>query len=90
MGKQAAPSFPPLSGCRFAVGHDRNGRWVICDTQGIVGGIFKDRASAVKFALEESDHQPGQVFCVPDNQVLSVNAIFAPPKPNVVMLSHAA
>jgi len=69
----------PCVDYRFAVGHDRNGRWVVCDRQGVVGGVFKDRASAIKFALEESDREPGQVFCVPDTQVLNANAAFARP-----------
>lgn len=52
---------------------------MVCDAKGIAGGIFKDRASAIKFAMDESDRQLGQVFCVPDTEVLSINPIFAPP-----------
>lgn len=79
MGKAAKEPWLSHVDCRFAVGHDRQGRWVVCDAKGIAGGIFKDRASAIKFAMDESNHQPGQVFCLPDTQVLSINAIFAPP-----------
>lgn len=79
MGKAVERPWTPRPAYRFAVGHDRQGRWIVCDMEGIVGGVFKDRASAIKFAMDESDHQPGQVFCVPDTQVLSMNAIFAPP-----------
>lgn len=64
---------------RFAVGHDRHGRWVVCDRQGVVGGVFRDRASAIKFAMEESGREPGQVFCVPDMQVLNPKTVFASP-----------
>lgn len=91
MGKAAKGSWSSHVDYRFAVGHDRQGRWVVCDAKGIAGGLFKDRASAIKFAMDESDRQPGQVFCVPDTEVLSINAIFAPPPvaPRK-MLRHAA
>ncbi|MDP9837279.1 hypothetical protein J2T09_002031 [Neorhizobium huautlense] len=36
-----------------------------------MGGIFRDRASAVHFAIFESDHQPGAVCCVPDGVIVS-------------------
>lgn len=91
MGKAAKGSWSANLHYRFAVGHDRQGRWVVCDAKGIAGGIFKDRASAIKFAMDESDHQPGQIFCVPDTQVLSINAVFAPtPAASPKILRRAA
>lgn len=79
MGKAAKGSWSSHVDYRFVVGHDRQGRWVVCDARGIAGGLFKDRASAIKFAMEESNCQPGQVFCIPDNELLSINAVFALP-----------
>ena len=58
------------------------GRWLVCDRLGRVGGLFADRASAIHFAMEECSREPGQIYCVPDEQALSANAIFvAEPAP---------
>lgn len=76
MRKAIDETWLPCLNYRFAVGRDRHGRWVVCDAQGMVGGVFRDRASAVKFAVDESEGYPGQVFCVPDTQPLGINAIF--------------
>lgn len=62
-------------GVRFVVGRARNGCWVVNDRDGRIGGIFRDRASAVHFAMFESDHQPGAVCCLPDGVI---NSVFAP------------
>lgn len=90
MGKATKEPWPSCLDYRFAVGHDRQGRWVVCDTQGIVGGVFRDRASAIKFAMDESGRQPGQVFCVPDTQILGISAIFTPPAMSAKVLPRAA
>ena len=62
---------PSASGIRFTVGRDINGRWIVSDRDGKVGGLFADRASAVHFATFESDHVPGAVWCAPDNVTLN-------------------
>ncbi|HWK68252.1 MAG TPA: hypothetical protein VNS34_25280 [Rhizobiaceae bacterium] len=58
--------FCPTHNGRFLVGRDRRGRWIVRDEKGQVGGLFADRASAVRFAMFESDYAPGAVTCVPD------------------------
>ncbi len=58
---------PPATGIRFTVGRDVGGRWVVSDRDGRVGGIFSDRASAIHFAMFESNHSPGAVWCLPDH-----------------------
>ncbi|MGI6856271.1 hypothetical protein [Mesorhizobium sp. 1B3] len=58
--------FCPTHTGRFMVGRDRRGRWIVRDEMGLVGGLFADRASAVRFAMFESDYVPGAVSCVPD------------------------
>lgn len=66
--------FPAtLSGIRFTVGRDHHGRWVVQDRDGLVGGIFTDRQSAVHFAIFESGHLPGAVCCVPDHVTLTLD-----------------
>ena len=39
--------------CRFIVGRNLDGCWVVCDRQRLVGGRFADRASAIHFAVSE-------------------------------------
>lgn len=65
-----ASPVPAHRGVRFSVGRDARGMWVVSDRDGLVGGCFTDRASAVHFAVFESDHTPGAVCCLPDDQVM--------------------
>lgn len=76
MATAAQDPYHPSRQYRFTVGHDQKGRWLVCDRLGQVGGLFADRTSAMHFAMEESNREPGQIYCIPDEQVLSVNAIF--------------
>lgn len=71
MGKALKHKPVEFSGIRFTVGRDENGCWIVHDRDGLVGGIFRDRASAVHFAIFESDHQPGAVCCLPDGEVVA-------------------
>ncbi|KGD86223.1 hypothetical protein [Rhizobium sp. YS-1r] len=72
MAKNELPAF----GVRFMVGRDAGGHWVVSDREGRVGGLFTDRASAVHFAMFESDHLPGAVYCLPDHMILSLGPAF--------------
>lgn len=72
MGKAVQTSYPPPAGSRFVVGRDTQGRWVVCDQMGLVGGLFSNRDSAVHFAEFESDHVPGAVCCAPDGAILTL------------------
>ena len=67
---------PQRAGVRFMVGRDAGGRWIVSDREGRVGGLFTDRASAVHFAMFESDHLPGAVCCVPEEVTLSLDSAF--------------
>jgi hypothetical protein len=49
----------------FHIGRDSRGRWVVQDQQGLCGGLFVDRAEAVRFAMFESGHRPQAVIMVP-------------------------
>lgn len=57
---------------RFLVGRDCDGRWVARDELGLTGGVFADRASAIHFAAQESDHKAGCVRLAPDDTRLSL------------------
>ncbi|WP_117190989.1 hypothetical protein [Rhizobium terrae] len=74
--KDAPKSEPQQRGVRFTVGRDANGRWIVSDRDGLVGGLFTDRAAAVHFAMFESDHTPGAVCCVPETETLSLGPAF--------------
>lgn len=49
----------------FRIGRDSRGRWVVQDQQGLRGGLFVDRAQALKFAMFENGNRPQAVVMVP-------------------------
>lgn len=66
MGQQEPPSSKrcaksPL----FFIGKDSRGNWVVQDQRHLCGGLFVDRAKALKFALFENGHRPQAVIMVP-------------------------
>jgi hypothetical protein len=40
------------------IGRNRSGNWVIQQQNGLYGGLFVNRAQAVKYALFENGHHP--------------------------------
>ena len=66
MGQYKPPSSRAASLPRlFRIGKDSHGNWVAQDQQGLCGGLFVDRAEAVKFAMFENGHRPQAVIMVP-------------------------
>ena len=62
MDKQEPPSSKsPL----FFIGKDSRGNWVVQDQRHRCGGLFTDRAEALRFALFENGHRPQAVVMVP-------------------------
>jgi hypothetical protein len=61
MGQQEPPSKSLL----FFIGKDSHGNWVVQDHQHRCGGLFIDRAEALRFALFENGHRPQAVVMVP-------------------------
>jgi len=49
-GTGKAPGDP----LHFIVGRDRTGHWIVTETHGLYGGIFCDKATALRFARFES------------------------------------
>jgi hypothetical protein len=43
------------------VGRDRQNHWVVVETHGLCGGLFIDEASAMRFALEQTQGRPAAV-----------------------------
>jgi hypothetical protein len=50
----------------FRIGRNSRGNWVVQDQSGLCGGLFVDRAEAVKFAMFENGNRPQAVIMVPD------------------------
>jgi hypothetical protein len=71
---------PPSSRSQlFFIGKDSRGNWVVQDRQGLCGGLFIDRAAALRFAMFENGHRPRAVVMVPGVFELDLSA-----KPSVV------
>jgi hypothetical protein len=49
----------------FFIGRNRRGNWVAKMKHGMVGGLFINRAAALKFALFENGNDPEAVIAVP-------------------------
>lgn len=49
----------------FMVGKDSRGNWVVQDQHGICGGLFVNRAEALRFAMFENGNRPQAVIMVP-------------------------
>jgi len=64
-GQSEPPSTRPTELPRlFRIGKDSHGNWVVQDQEGLCGGLFVDRAEAVKFALFENGNRPQAVIMV--------------------------
>ena len=49
----------------FLIGKDSRGNWVVQENQGNSGGLFVNRAEALKFAMFENGNRPQAVVMVP-------------------------
>jgi hypothetical protein len=56
---------PPSRLHLFFIGKDSHNNWVVQDQQHRCGGLFVDRAEALRFALFENGHRPQAVIMVP-------------------------
>jgi hypothetical protein len=43
------------------IGRDKGGRWVAQEQSGLYGGLFINRAQAIKYALFENGHHPEMI-----------------------------
>lgn len=66
----------PAAGNRFTIGRNRKGCWLVCDTLGLVGGIFVDKASAIRFARTESGDRSDRFCWRRGKQSLEVKDVF--------------
>ena len=66
MGKSEPPSsLSRLRSRLFFIGRDSCGNWVVQDQQHLCGGLFVDRAEALRFAMFENGNRPQAVVMVP-------------------------
>ena len=54
------PSCSSASAIVF-IGKNNRGNWVAREQNGLYGGLFVNRAQAVKYALFENGHHPGTI-----------------------------
>ena len=62
----------------FLIGKDSRGNWVVQDNQGSCGGLFVNRAEALKFAMFENGNRPQAVIMVPGIFELDMSGNAAP------------
>jgi hypothetical protein len=74
MDKGEPPSLSTSTTSLFLVGRDRDGHWIARDQDGLRGGLFVDRAEALKFAMFENGNQPQAVVTVAEVLELDMTA----------------
>jgi hypothetical protein len=62
-------------GIQFVVGRTASGKWIVRGNNGPVGEAFPDRASAVRFAIDESGGTPASVYCVQVESAVSATSL---------------
>ncbi len=80
----------PQHASLYMIGRDRAGRWVVQDQSGLHGGLFINRAEALKFALFENGRRPQAVVMVPGILELNLAGRDAPALNNNTPVRHAA
>lgn len=61
---------------RFIVDKEAARRWIVFDRQGLVGGLFIDRVSALRFVKSVCDKQPDATYCLSRKGILRTDMIF--------------
>ena len=74
MNKDEPPLSSSSNSSLFLVGRDSHGHWVVQDQSHRRGGLFIDRAEALKYAMFENGHRPQAVIMVPDVLELDMSA----------------
>jgi hypothetical protein len=74
----------------FRIGKDSHGNWVAQDQQGLCGGLFVDRAEALKFAMFENGNCRQAVIMVPGVLELDMTSKIPPRRTDPRMAAAAA
>ena len=68
------PSCSVTASTIVFIGKDRSGHWVAQQQDGLYGGLFVNRAEAVKYALFENGRHPEAIIELPRIVELEMNA----------------
>ncbi len=72
---QPASEEPPSCGASIVfIGKNCRGQWVAQERNGLYGGLFVDRISAMRYALFENGHHPEAIIPVPSVLELDIGA----------------
>jgi len=77
--KRAETAVEPPSCLRpavFMIGRNCKGNWVVQAQSGVCGGLFANRAAALKFMKFESENHPHTIVRI--SGILELNTGFAP------------
>jgi hypothetical protein len=66
------PSCSPAASTIVFIGRNRRGNWVAREQNGLFGGLFVNRAQAVKYALFENGHHPETIIELPRDIELDI------------------
>lgn len=72
MNKSEPPSQCLAQSLPMLVGQNSRGHWVVRSQDGLCGGLFVNRAEALRFALFENGHRPDAVILVTGNLELAL------------------
>ncbi len=61
------------------IGRNRRGNWVAQEQSGLYGGLFVNRAQAIKYALFENGHHPETIVELPREIELDMGGSLAFP-----------
>ncbi|MEJ5019379.1 hypothetical protein WH297_06455 [Ochrobactrum vermis] len=61
---------------RFIIEEETTRRWIVYDRQGLVGGLFIDRPSALRFVKSICASRPTATYCFSRNGRLRTDLIF--------------
>jgi hypothetical protein len=67
------PSCSSLSSIVF-IGKNSRGQWVAQEQNGLYGGLFVNRAQAIKYALFENGHHPETIVELPRDIELDMHS----------------
>ena len=65
------------------IGRDKGGRWVAQEQNGLYGGLFINRAQAIKYALFENGHHPEMIVELSREIELDVGRNIASDQPRI-------
>ena len=64
MHRAEPPPSERQSPSPFLIGRDSRGRWVVQRQDGMSGGLFVERAAAIRFAMAENGRHPERIIQV--------------------------